>query len=40
VSRRFELVEPEVLRYEVQLAAAGQPLQGHLAAELRRVVEG
>ena len=40
LSRRFELVEPEVLRYEVQLAAAGQPLQGHLTAELRRVVEG
>ena len=39
LSRRFELVEPEVLRYEVQLAAAGQPLQGHLTAELRRLVE-
>ena len=39
LSRRFELVEPEVLRYEVQLAAAGQPLQGHLTAELRRFAE-
>jgi hypothetical protein len=37
LSRRFELVEPGVLRYEVHLAAAGQPLQGHLTAELRRV---
>ena len=40
VSRRFELLGPDVLRYEVQLAAEGQPLQGHLSAELRRVVEG
>jgi len=40
LSRRFELVGPDVHRYEVQLAAAGQPLQGHLTAELRRVVEG
>jgi hypothetical protein len=39
LSRRFELVDPEVLRYEVQLAAAGQPLQGHLTAELRRLAE-
>jgi hypothetical protein len=40
LSRRFELVDPEVLRYEVALAAAGQPLQGHLTAELHRVADG
>ena len=40
LSRRFELVDDDVLRYEVQLAAAGRPLQSHLTAELRRVDEG
>ena len=37
LTRRFELAGDGVLRYEVQLAAAGQPLQGHLTAELRRI---
>jgi hypothetical protein len=36
LTRRFELVGSDVLRYEVHLEAAGQPLQGHLTAELRR----
>lgn len=40
LTRRFELVGDGVLRYQVQLEAAGQPLQGHLTAELRRVDEG
>jgi len=39
LSRRFELTGPDVLRYEVRLAAVGQPLQGHLTAELRRIGE-
>jgi hypothetical protein len=40
LTRRFELVGSDVLRYEVQLEAAGQLLQGHLTAELRRVDDG
>jgi hypothetical protein len=39
LTRRFELVSDGGLHYEVQLAAAGQALQGHLTAELRRVDE-
>lgn len=40
LTRRFELVGNDVLRYAVQLEAAGQPLQGHLTAELRRLGSG
>jgi hypothetical protein len=36
LTRRFEFIAPDRLRYAVGMAAVGEKLQAHLAAELRR----